>query len=213
VRDDILITDLLNAIGPPGFTPADFGAEATATADTFQTTESFGLYAHTEWTLSDQLTLTLAGRYTDDQRAFRGSVVDNSGFLTGVPGTATVTADDQEDESNFSWRVGLDYQVNDQSLVYGSVSTGFKSGIFYSGAVPDPSGWGYVPRPRRSPLMRPALKPVLQTVSRSMRPCFITNTRTNNPQSYPHPCWRRFHSGDHTQIQGNGRRIGRRDTT
>ncbi len=145
VRDDILITDLLNAIGPPGFTPADFGAEATATADTFQTTESFGLYAHTEWTLSDQLTLTLAGRYTDDQRAFRGDVVDNSGFLTGVPGTATVASDDQEDESNFSWRVGLDYQANDNSLVYGSVSTGFKSGIFYSGAVPDPSGWGYVP--------------------------------------------------------------------
>ncbi len=145
VTDDILATDTLNLFAPPGFRPSDFGVEVTLTADTRQVSRSFGLYAHSEWFLSEALTLTLAGRYTDDERRFNGFVSDNQGFVTGVPGQLIVQTDDNESESNFSWRAGLDYQVTEDSLIYGSVATGFKSGVFYSGAVPDPLGWGYVP--------------------------------------------------------------------
>lgn len=145
VIDDILATDTLNLFAPPGFRPSDFGIEVTVTADTRQVTDSLGIYAHTEWNWSDSLTLTLAGRFTDDEREFRGDVTDNTGFVIGGSGGIIVQANDSESETDFSWRIGLDHQATDNSLIYGSIATGFKSGVFYSGAVPDPLGWGYVP--------------------------------------------------------------------
>ena len=145
VRDDILATDTLNLLSPEGLRPSDFGLEVTQTATTRQITRSFGLYAHSEWYLSDQLTLTLAGRYTNDNRAFRGNVTDNSGYVIGGSGGVIVAVDAEESESDMSWRAGVDYQAAEDTLLYASVATGFKSGVFYSGAVPDPLGWGYVP--------------------------------------------------------------------
>ena len=37
---------------------------------------------------------------------------------------------DKRSEDNVSWRLGLDYKVNDETLVYASVSTGYKGGGF-----------------------------------------------------------------------------------
>ncbi|MBR9806414.1 MAG: TonB-dependent receptor [Alphaproteobacteria bacterium] len=145
VTDDILATDTLNLLSPDGLRPSDFGIEVTQTATTRQITKSLGIYAHSEWYLSDALTLTLAGRYTDDERRFRGNVTDNSGYVVGGFGGVIVEVDSEESESDFSWRAGVDYQATENTLLYASVATGFKSGVFYSGAVPDPLGWGYVP--------------------------------------------------------------------
>src|SRR5690606_9462970 len=47
----------------------------------------------------------------------------------GVPGQEYV---DTLEEDNVSWRVGLDYQLNDDTLIYANVSKGYKAGSFPS---------------------------------------------------------------------------------
>ncbi|MGI9363261.1 MAG: TonB-dependent receptor [Parasphingorhabdus sp.] len=144
VNDELLLTDTLNILSPAGFRPSDFGIEVTQSTNTRQKTRSLGFYAHSEWYLAPQFTVTLAGRYTDERRRFIGNVTDNTGYIIGGSGGIVVQNNDVQKEKDFSWRVGAEYKPSANSLIYGSIATGFKSGVFFSGPVPDPSAWGYV---------------------------------------------------------------------
>ncbi len=147
VNDIAAITGFLDVLGLPSPTP---GGEATVSVDSTQDTTSAGVYLHTEWALTDIVQLTLAGRYTYEKRDFKGAIYDDQGFFFGAPGPIfpvfglTEFLDFSETENDFSYRVGLDVQATDDLLLYASVATGFKSGVFYSGAVFDPRGWGYI---------------------------------------------------------------------
>src|SRR5690606_23139155 len=65
-------------------------------------------------------------------------------YIIGGSGGIVVQNNDVQKEKDFSWRVGAEYKPSANSLIYGSIATGFKSGVFFSGPVPDPSAWGYV---------------------------------------------------------------------
>ena len=105
-----------------------------------QEKETLGVYSHSTYDLSDQLTLTLGVRYTQDE----GDAVsfgelfalDGNGDLTAfslgvtVPNVATEYSDKE-----WTGKVGLDYMINDDAMVYASVSRGFRGSAFNGGAL------------------------------------------------------------------------------
>lgn len=147
VDDVAAITGFLDVFGLPSPTPS---GEATISVDSTQKTTSLGMYVHTEWDLSQEWKATLAGRYTYEKREFDGAVIDDQGYFFGAPGPIFPIfglpdyLQLSETENDFSYRIGLDYTPNKNLLLYASLATGFKSGVFYSGAVFDPRGWGYI---------------------------------------------------------------------
>ncbi len=111
-----------------------------------QDTESFAVFGQADFALSEKLTVTLGGRYTDESRDFLASAVleDDLGFLVPDEDGDPITLPGGElpvysfpdlnlSDSAFSWRAGLDYALNDNVLLYASAARGFKSGGFNGG--------------------------------------------------------------------------------
>lgn len=113
--------------------------------------KAWALFAHTEWSLSDKTKLVLGARQTRDEKDFIGCSQDvhgdvstlfaaifNSGAVPG--GCVTLLEDapiptsgmtyDSLNESSTSGKVALDYNLDENTLVYLSYSRGFKSGSF-----------------------------------------------------------------------------------
>ncbi len=86
-------------------------------------TDSWALFAQGSWQLTDKTSLTLGGRYSwDDKEYFISSYFPNSGKIATPPTTET------QSWSKFTPKIGLDYQLNDDVMLYASWSKGFKSG-------------------------------------------------------------------------------------
>ena len=105
-----------------------------------QESESFGVYASTETHITDQLDLTVGVRYSRDDRQFVGIGTNTFGGFKFT----TDSEDTTQDESDFSYRIALEYQVNDDWMVYGSVATAYKNGVFFSGPPLSDASWSYV---------------------------------------------------------------------
>lgn len=135
-----------------------------------QKTESFAVFGHLEYDLSERSRLTLGARYTDEDREWSGCTFDTGdGLLAGFynffvypfflepvfpgaapvqPGGCTVFNDvagtpnlgqftpfnGDLDTSELMGKVSFDYRPNDDILIFGTVSTAFKSGGF-NGAI------------------------------------------------------------------------------
>ncbi len=114
-----------------------------------QTTTSFAVFAQNEWQATDKLSLITGLRYWHDQRkgAYYGDEPSNDIHIafdhTQVVGTAfgapfdetvvpiTLTPDDADKTfDDFTVRLGLDYRVNDNVLLFASYNRGSKSGGF-----------------------------------------------------------------------------------
>ncbi|MFI4934091.1 MAG: TonB-dependent receptor [Caulobacterales bacterium] len=117
-----------------------------------QTTDTAAVFAQGDYTW-DKLTLTLGGRYTWERKnflyaqsiQFQGGGRGNYGPLMypapPPPGCTDNCSNNlqltpfgfpplNQSASNFTYRAALKYQITDQAQVYGSVSSGFKSGDF-----------------------------------------------------------------------------------
>jgi iron complex outermembrane receptor protein len=117
---------------PPG--PGAFDGIAQIVQNhSSQASDSAALFAQGDYTYK-RFTLTLGGRYTWERKSF--DYAQASQFQSGGDGNygplVNLINPPQESQSasNFTWRVALSYHVNDETQVYGSVATGFKSGIF-----------------------------------------------------------------------------------
>ena len=135
-----------------------------------QQTESFAVFGHVEFNLTERMRLTLGARYTDEDRAWSGCTYDTGdGLMAGfynffvypvyleplfpgaapiAPGGCTIFNDvagtpnvgqftpfsDSINTSQTMGKITLDYRPNDDVLVYGTISSGFKSGGF-NGAI------------------------------------------------------------------------------
>ncbi|MEW6999293.1 TonB-dependent receptor [Colwelliaceae bacterium BS250] len=127
--DGVLYPEDISAIGDDQFT-----------ADYIQETDSYGLYLHTETQLNDTWKLIAGVRYSYDERSFNGSATNNS-FGEIFP---VVDLNEVNDEDAITGKIGLDWQANDNLLVFGNVATSYKSGVYYGGAILDSSAWSYV---------------------------------------------------------------------
>ena len=107
--------------------------------------ESLSVFAQSTFSVADSLNLTLGARWTDEERSAElielavagGSIADAVAMLgstTLADGTVILndaggtTIQNDADFDDVSWTAALDYKVSDDSLVYGSVSSGFRSG-------------------------------------------------------------------------------------
>lgn len=125
----------------PGFLDDLFGTEVLITAD--QESSSIAAFGQVEWALTDRLDLITGVRYTSEEKDYAGGTLDQNPFgVSGLinpfcPGAAlpcqlSFVETGIEDEF-ISWRLGLDWRVNDDTLIYASVSRGQKSGGFFTG--------------------------------------------------------------------------------
>ena len=80
------------------------------------------------WDLSDRWRLTTGLRYSFETKNF----FMDRWFVDAASGAALpqFTFDDDDDWSEFTWRIIADYQINDLAMAYGSWSRGFRSGGF-----------------------------------------------------------------------------------
>ncbi len=91
-------------------------------------TNSTALYADWTFDLTERLTLDVGARYTDEDKH---AVVLNRGYSDGTYSTPISIAANFDKTINFkntSPKISLDYQVNDDIMIYGLASRGFKSG-------------------------------------------------------------------------------------
>ncbi|HXQ14837.1 MAG TPA: TonB-dependent receptor [Caulobacteraceae bacterium] len=122
---------------PPG--PGAFDGIAQIVDDkSSQTTDTAAVFAQGDYTWR-RFTLTLGGRYTWERKSFiyaqstqfqmggDGNYAPPSNFLT-FPNAGD--PNNSQSASNFTYRIALSYHVTDQTQLYGSIATGFKSGDF-----------------------------------------------------------------------------------
>ncbi|MGE0743274.1 MAG: TonB-dependent receptor [Hyphomonadaceae bacterium] len=125
----------------PSFLDDLFATEALITAD--QESSSIAAFAHVEWALTGRLDLVTGLRYTEEEKDYAGGTLDQNPFglsllinpaCTGPALPCQLSFVDTSVEDSFvSWRVGLDYRLNDDTLLYASISRGQKSGGFFTG--------------------------------------------------------------------------------
>lgn len=127
-RDDILDLAVPDFDGNFDFT--DGGTEGLLLTEVYHQSaevESRAIYADATIPLGERLNLTLGARYTEDDKTYH---VDN------LDSDATFRAEEDIDATNsatwdaLTWRVGADYHLSDDHMIYAMVSRGFKSGGF-----------------------------------------------------------------------------------
>jgi iron complex outermembrane receptor protein len=86
--------------------------------------KSTALFADVQWQITEQLRLSVGGRYTWDDKS-----IFNDFLKTGLP---IFIADESASWSQFTPRASVDYSFGDQSntLVYASYSQGYRAGGF-----------------------------------------------------------------------------------
>ncbi len=113
-------------------------------------TNSFAVFGQATYSLTDDLRVTGGLRYTEEKKVIEGATV-----APGVPAflcpnyiVATgsgLSVTDRCSVANVgnlkfnatNWKAGLEYDVNDTSLLYANISTGFRAGGFNPGAPPN----------------------------------------------------------------------------
>jgi iron complex outermembrane receptor protein len=128
-RDRFDAADLLSLLGLAGID--SIGNEYS------QETTSAALFVHSEWSFAPEWKLTAGARYTDDQKDFSNAftyLIPAGG--TDVPLYPPVV--DDYDVQDVSGKIGIDYSGFDGTLLYASISRGFKSGGFQGQLSFDP---------------------------------------------------------------------------
>jgi iron complex outermembrane receptor protein len=108
-------------------------------------TEAWSLFGDLTYELTERLTVSVGGRYTEDTRTadiFRGTYLGiGSPFFGNDSAVLIAVGSDYEAERtfyDFSPRVNVSYAVNEDLMVYGGYSEGWKAGSF------DPRGANFL---------------------------------------------------------------------
>lgn len=129
--DDLLEIDSSDLGGNPlGITPP-FAPRLAAVFE--QKVESLAAFLHSELAISDDWSLIAGIRFTDDSNEIDASTFlgeddpqgDADRITPVIPVAALV---DERNDSNVSFKLGMDWAVRDDTLLYGSVTTGFRAG-------------------------------------------------------------------------------------
>ena len=142
------------AFGTPGLTREVTGCNNS---------ESWAIYSQATFQVTDELSMTVGGRYTDEDKTAivnNGLIFDNvypqSNWIPGytrpdgqlVPtvlgsdsnGDGALDAPKTENWTRFTPRLGVEYQAADNMMLFASFSQGFKSGTFNPRATVNEDG-------------------------------------------------------------------------
>ena len=128
-RDEFFSPDLLPLLGLLGL---------DTIGNTYrQRTDAYAAFLHGQWTFAENLTLIGGLRYTKEDKVFDQATT----FLCTAGACSNLFAPVSNDysTSNVSGKIGLNYQAGDRTLIYASISRGFKSGGFQGQLTFDPS--------------------------------------------------------------------------
>lgn len=91
-------------------------------AETDHETKSYAAFADFDISLTDMLRLSVGARYSRDEKEYTRSIFAGPGPLLDLS--------NEDDWSQFTPRVSLDYRFNDDILVYASYARGYRAGGF-----------------------------------------------------------------------------------
>lgn len=91
-------------------------------AETDHETKSYAIFADFDWQLTDQLRLSLGGRYSKDKKSYTRSIFAGPGPLLDLS--------NKDSWGQFTPRVSMDYRFTDDILAYASYARGYRSGGF-----------------------------------------------------------------------------------
>jgi iron complex outermembrane recepter protein len=133
------------------------GGLAATDQNVSQNVKSFAIYGQGNLHLTDQLTLTLGGRWTSDKKTGTFAQV-SSPFTQTLRATEALTFPGIS-ESRFTYRVSLNYKPSDNVMAFANFSTGYKSGGYNSGGgAPSLTVVGGVFDPKRRMFDRETVK-------------------------------------------------------
>ncbi len=142
---DVILSQLGDLFGLPGYN-AFTGGDVN--------TKTWSLFADFTYDFTDQWSMSVGGRYTSDKRTstvLRQTKIFGTSPIFGgvaVPIATTSDFDGSETFTKFTPRVAIDWTPNDDQLLYGSYSEGFKGGSFdprgQTSLAPDLDGDGVV---------------------------------------------------------------------
>ena len=91
---------------------------------------AISIFGQTEYNVLSQLNVIAGVRYSYERRTFEARSVDVDPFALGLNlfPELPISTDDHINNDGISWKLGIDWQVDDDTLVYFSSSHGFKSG-------------------------------------------------------------------------------------
>ena len=98
-----------------------------------QQTDSWAAFFSADWAISDRLTLTVGGRYTEEEKDFSG----DNGSIGWNPAAGETRPTDQStveydaDWSEFTPSASLRFNMTDNTMLWASYAEGFKSGGFF----------------------------------------------------------------------------------
>ena len=104
---------------------------------------SYAAFGQLTYSISEQLRLTGGLRYSNETKKFDGYILNLDLNQTPLPGAQPLPSFGSRKFENVSYRLGVEYDINDNSLLYASIATGYKAGGFNVGAPPngyDPEG-------------------------------------------------------------------------
>lgn len=93
----------------------------------FLENDSFAVFADADFNFTEQLTLTVGARYTEETKTARNAPF---GFCSMDFSTCTYGNQFSTSDENISPRVSLSYQLTEDQLLYASATQGFRSGGF-----------------------------------------------------------------------------------
>jgi len=94
--------------------------------------ESYAVFTQETYSITPELRLTGGLRYSKDKKSRLGGV-----YVDGIQISPNIAADEW---NATNYRVALDWDVTDASLLYGSVTTGYKAGGYMDGVPPNTYG-------------------------------------------------------------------------
>jgi len=102
------------------------------------TNESYAAFGQTDIVFNDRLSATIGLRHTRDEKTKPDSFQEirrvNS---VGPPPLQILPQNIEGSWSRTTWRAGLNYTPTDDTLIYGTFSTGYKAGGFNRGVIVD----------------------------------------------------------------------------
>ncbi|WP_435274745.1 TonB-dependent receptor [Psychrobium sp. nBUS_13] len=128
---------ILDVLGQSAFKTPGLTREVSGCSNA----KSQALYAQATYDIDEQWSVTAGARYTKDKKDSKvrnglifDTVYPESGWVDGYVrpegDLVPVVLDDSEEWSKFTPRIGVEYQANNDMLLFASFSQGFKSGTF-----------------------------------------------------------------------------------
>lgn len=117
-------------------------------AEYTQKTEAAAIFGQFDYAVSDDLEFILGLRYSRENKELEGRALLQPGSIEPLAPKSRLTSPNvvlvdtggnpaEIDDSDISWKLGVNYHPNEETLTYASITKGFKSGGF-EGGFPSP---------------------------------------------------------------------------